>query len=68
MFIPQGTQSETIATLCQGEEGSGSLEGIHLHFVTAKLLEYSRKRLLFCRFPLDYDLPPHFRKLGGGKK
>lgn len=56
MFIPQGTQSETIATLCQGEEGSGSLGGIHLHIETAKLWNIPENFFCFCRFPLDYDL------------
>lgn len=59
MFIPQGSQSETIATLCQGEEGSGSLGGIHLHLETVKLWNIA-ENFCFCTFPLDYDFPPAF--------
>lgn len=67
MFIPQGTQSETIATLCQGEEGSGSLGGIHLHIETAKPWNIP-ENFCFCTFPLDYNFFPFLKSKLGGKK
>lgn len=67
MFIPQGNQSETVETLCQREEGSGSLGGIHLHLET--VMEYFRKLLLFLYVSFGLVVfPSFFMGLVGKKK